>query len=310
LTKEDLSAYWEAAEEYNSKLLSNDHRFTLSDQEEKEYESLLNVGGDGIMSYIDIPSIRVLLPVYHGVGEAELEVASGHLPGSSLPVGGKGTHCVISGHRGLVSAKLFTDISKLTEGDYFILHTLDRELTYEVDQIRIVLPDELDDLEIDPEQDYCTLVTCTPYGVNTHRLLVRGHRIPNIQGDAQTSADALQIDPVMVAPAVAAPILLAMLIALMRRGRSKKKNRKRRLRKGDKLKGRRTSRRFGVQSGRRAASGTEAVIGKVDPPPADAGDGPPEESPELSTESPSDNPMESGGRTGRHKGRRSGKRGH
>jgi sortase A len=281
-----MDELWKAAQDYNSTLLTKADRYIMNEQEEKEYNSLLNIGGGGVMSYIDIPSIRVSLPIYHGVGDAELEVGVGHLPGSSLPVGGKGTHCVLSGHRGLVSAKLFTDLNKLTEGDVFVLHTLDQELTYEVDQIHIVLPDEMDDLEIDPEQDYCTLITCTPYGINTHRLLVRGHRIANLQGDGQTTADALQIDPVMVAPAVAAPILLAMLFALTRRGRSRKKNRKRRM--------------------RRAARRADRAV----PPPADEDDSSPDNSSESPSESPPDQPMASGGRTGRRKGRRAGKRGH
>jgi sortase A len=212
---EELDKMWEEAQQYNSTLLKNTNRWNMSKEEKKEYESLLNVGGDGVMASINIPSLRLSLPIYHGVDEEELQIAVGHIPGTSLPVGGKGTHCVLSGHRGLPSAKLFSDLNMLTEGDIFIINTLDRTLTYEVDQIRIVLPDELDDLAIDPEQDYCTLVTCTPYGVNTHRLLVRGHRIPNIQGEVQLTADALQYDPVMVAPLVAIPMLLLLLVWLL-----------------------------------------------------------------------------------------------
>jgi sortase A len=149
---------------------------------------------------------------YHGTDPAVLEIAVGHIEGSSLPVGGKGTHCVISGHRGLPSAKLFTDIDQLKEGDTFQLQVLNRTLTYEVDQIRIVLPDQLEDLAIDPDKDYCTLVTCTPYGVNTHRLLVRGHRIKEEQTDFVVSADAVLIEPRYVIPFIALPILV--LIAL------------------------------------------------------------------------------------------------
>ena len=149
---------------------------------------------------------------YHGTDPAVLEIAVGHIEGSSLPVGGKGTHCVISGHRGLPSAKLFTDIDQLKEGDTFQLQVLNRTLTYEVDQIRIVLPDQLEDLAIDPDKDYCTLVTCTPYGVNTHRLLVRGHRIREEQTDFMVSADAVRMEPRYVVPFIALPMLL--LIAL------------------------------------------------------------------------------------------------
>jgi sortase A len=174
------------------------------------------------MGYIEIPSIQVMLPIYHGIEEEVLQAGAGHIPGTSLPVGGKGTHCVISGHRGLVSAQLFTNLDQLKEGDIFLLYTLDRTLTYEVDQIRIVLPDELDDLEIDPNQDYCTLVTCTPYGVNTHRLLVRGHRIANL-ADGTATADALQLDPNMVAMVVAIPMLAFLLILLFKKDREKKK---------------------------------------------------------------------------------------
>jgi sortase A len=222
LDTKKLDQLWNDAKEYNENLKDNANRFSMSKKEEKNYEQLLNVNNDGIMAYIDIPSIRVSLPIYHGTSDDVLQVGAGHIPGSSLPVGGKGTHCVISGHRGLPSATLFSDINLLKEGDTFVIHTLNRELTYEVDQIRIVLPDEVNDLEIDPDKDYCTLVTCTPYGVNTHRLLVRGHRIANLQGDAQVTADGMQIDPIMVAPMVAIPILAGLLIWLLVKGKKKK----------------------------------------------------------------------------------------
>jgi sortase A len=213
----------EAAQNYNKELMDCVDRFVLTDEQEEEYESLLRVGDDNIMGYINIPSISVYLPIYHGVEEASLQVGAGHIPGSSLPVGGLGTHCVISGHRGLPSATLFSDLNQLQEGDIFILYTLDLTLTYEVDQIRIVLPDETDDLEIDSNEDYCTLVTCTPYGVNSHRLLVRGHRIDNISGDAQVTSDALQIDPIIVAPAVGLPILAVILTVLLKGDNSRKR---------------------------------------------------------------------------------------
>ena len=160
---------------------------------------------------MEIPKISVNLPVYHGTDDAVLQVAIGHIPGSSLPVGGTGTHCVISGHRGLPSARLFSDIDQLREGDVFMVHVLDQTLTYQVDQIRTVLPDELDDLAIDPELDLCTLVTCTPYGVNTHRLLVRGHRIPNEQVSTM-QGDMSQIDPVLVAAVVTAVVFAAIVV--------------------------------------------------------------------------------------------------
>ena len=146
-----------------------------------------------------------------------LEIAVGHIEGSSLPVGGKGSHSVLSGHRGLPSAKLFTDLDKLINGDDFILRVLDETLTYEVDQILIVEPYEMEALEIDPDKDYCTLVTCTPYGINSHRLLVRGHRVENQEEahNIRVTADAMQIEPVIVAPLVAVPMLMILLIALV-----------------------------------------------------------------------------------------------
>lgn len=228
MSEESSSSMWEAAQIYNEKLLTKSgDRFILTDEEKELYNSILDVTGTGIMGYVNIPKIGVSLPIYHGTDPAVLEIAVGHIEGSSLPVGGKGTHCVISGHRGLPSAKLFTDIDQLQEGDTFQLQVLNRTLTYEVDQIRIVLPDELQDLAIDPEQDYCTLVTCTPYGVNTHRLLVRGHRIEEEQTELTVSADAVQIEPRYVVPFIALPILvliaLWILLSSGRRAGSRKK---------------------------------------------------------------------------------------
>ena len=176
---EENQAIWDAAVAYNRGLDTSDGRFALSSGEKEEYEGLLDVTGTGVMGYVSIPKISVSLPIYHGTDDTVLQIAIGHIPGSSLPVGGEGTHTVISGHRGLPSARLFTDIDQLAEGDRFVLHVLGRTLTYEVDQILTVLPDDLDALGIEEGRDLCTLVTCTPYGVNTHRLLVRGHRVPN-----------------------------------------------------------------------------------------------------------------------------------
>lgn len=215
---------WEAARAYNSRLAEKEKPLLMSAQETAEYETLLDVSGSGIMGYIEIPEIKVSLPVYHGVDEGVLQVAVGHIPGTSLPVGGTGTHSVLSGHRGLPSAKLFTNLDQLREGDLFLLRVLDEILTYEVDQILIVEPHQLEALSIDPVEDYCTLVTCTPYGVNTHRLLVRGHRIEN-QADSSSiriTADAMQIDAVLVAPVVAAPILLVLLVWLLIKYRKKR----------------------------------------------------------------------------------------
>ena len=226
MDKEDFDRMWSDAEAYNVSLLHNSSRLSLSEAEIAAYRSILDVTGTGIMGYIDIPKINISLPVYHGIDDEVLQIAIGHIPGTSLPVGGLGTHCVLSGHRGLPSAKLFSDIDQLVEGDTFLIQVLDRTLTYEVDQIRIVLPSELQDLQIDPEQDYCTLVTCTPYGINTHRLLVRGHRIETLAGDARVTADAMQLEPIFVAPLVAAPILLILLILLLITTSGKNKRKK------------------------------------------------------------------------------------
>ncbi|WP_418463654.1 class C sortase [Frisingicoccus sp.] len=170
---------WEDAAAYNERLLTKLNRYKMTSEEKAEYESLLNVSGNGIIGYIEIEKIDCSLPVYHGTAESALQIAAGHIEGTSLPVGGASTHCVISGHRGLPRAKLFTNLDRLVEGDTFELHILDEILTYEVDQISVVEPDEVEKLEIEEGKDYCTLVTCTPYGINTHRLLVRGHRVAN-----------------------------------------------------------------------------------------------------------------------------------
>ncbi|MDD6716820.1 MAG: class C sortase [Firmicutes bacterium] len=226
MTRQNSDALWSAARAYNEKLSKKSgDRFLLTDEEKAEYERTLNVTGTGIMGYVNIPKIGIELPVYHGTDPAVLEIAIGHIEGSSLPVGGKGTHCVISGHRGLPSAKLFTDLDQLQEGDTFQLQVLNRTLVYEVDQIRIVLPDELSDLAIDPDKDYCTLVTCTPYGVNTHRLLVRGHRMEASETELPVSADAVRIDPRYVVPVIALPVLLlALLWILLFTGMHRKKD--------------------------------------------------------------------------------------
>ena len=170
-----------AARKYNKSLLKKSDHWKLSKKGKKKYESLLDVSGTGIMGYIEVPKIDCSLPIYHGTDEGALQIAIGHLEGRSLPVGGKSTHCVLSGHRGLPSARLFTDLDQMEEGDIFVLNVLGRKLAYEVDQIKVVLPDEMSDLEIVHGKDLCTLVTCTPYGINTHRLLVRGHRTKYIE---------------------------------------------------------------------------------------------------------------------------------
>ena len=208
---------WDAAWNYNRSLIDRPNDFLLSDEQKANYEALLNVGGNGVMGYIEIPSINVTLPVYHGTDEAVLQGAIGQLEWTSLPVGGESSHCVVSGHRGLPSARLFTDLDKMAVGDIFMFRILDEVLTYEVDQIRIVEPHETDDLLIVEGQDLCTLVTCTPYGINSHRMLVRGHRIDNIEEAKviRVTADAIQIEPIIIAPLVAAPMLLVLLIAIL-----------------------------------------------------------------------------------------------
>ena len=208
---------WKAAQDYNRSLVQRETAFALTDEQKAAYESLLDVSGLGAMGYIEIPEIDCSLPIYHGTEESVLQVAVGHLEWSSLPVGGEGTHCVLSGHRGLPSAKLFTNLDKLAVGDTFLLRVLDEVLTYEVDQILIVEPEQVDALGIVPGEDYCTLVTCTPYGINTHRLLVRGHRVENTPEAARmhVTADATQFDPLLVAPVLAIPVLLLLLMILL-----------------------------------------------------------------------------------------------
>ena len=217
LDEKDYSHLWEAAQEHNRELNERINQYLLSEDQKLKYGELLNVSGSGIMGQVEIPEIGCSLPIYHGVDEAVLQIAIGHLDWTSLPVGGESTHCVISGHRGLPSAKLFTNLDELVVGDIFMLRVLDEVLTYEVDQILIVEPNVTDALHVVEGQDYCTLMTCTPYGVNSHRLLVRGHRIENIAEAkvVRVSANAVQIEPLLVAPVVAMPMLLLLMIILL-----------------------------------------------------------------------------------------------
>ncbi len=223
MTAEEHEKMYQEAVAYNEKLASQPAHYNLTEEEEEEYNEILDVTGTGIMAYINIPKINVELPIYHGTDDAVLQIAIGHLAGTSLPVGGESTHCVVSGHTGLPSALLFTNLNKLVEGDRFTISVLDRTLTYEVDQIRIVLPDELEDLEIEEGKDYCTLVTCTPYGVNTHRLLVRGHRVENERGEVLVTADALQVDTNLVALALGIVLIILCFIIFGRWGRRRSK---------------------------------------------------------------------------------------
>lgn len=231
VTELDEAAYeewWDGAKAYNASLPGTQNRFLPDQEEQRNYEKLLDISGTGILGYVEIPNIDVLLPIYHGTDEEVLQVAIGHIEGSSLPVGGESTHCVISGHRGLPSSRLFTDLDQLTEGDIFILRVLDETLTYEVDQIHIVEPDDTSLLGIEEGQDLCTLITCTPYGVNSHRLLVRGHRVENQETSStlRITADAMLLDPRLVAPLIAAPILLALILLLLFRSRKEKKRKR------------------------------------------------------------------------------------
>ena len=215
MSREDYKKILDSAREYNKGITETGIRWVFTDADKAAYEKELKVDDSGIMGYVSIPKFHVRAPIYHGTEETILQVAIGHIENSSLPVGGKGTHTMISGHRGLPSARLFTDIDKMKEGDTWTITVLNETLTYECDQIRIVLPEDLSDLAIEEDKDLCTLITCTPYGVNTHRLLVRGHRVPNANGSADITADAIQIEPIYIAPILAIPMIIVLLIVLI-----------------------------------------------------------------------------------------------
>ena len=215
-SSEEIEAIFAAAEDYNRRLLEKENPFAMTEENLAEYNSLLDVSGTGVMGYIQIPVIDVTLPIYHGTSESVLQVAIGHLDWTALPVGGESTHAVLSGHRGLPSARLFTDLDKVQEGDYFTITSLNRTVTYEVDQIRIVEPQEVSDLKTVPGKDYCTLVTCTPYGINTHRMLVRGRRIDNIEEERIiiVPPGAFRIPNYVAIPAIGIPLLFLFLLGL------------------------------------------------------------------------------------------------
>lgn len=220
LQPEDYDAFFEEAENYNAKL--NELNFPLTDYHRlKGYNDILDLSGTGIMGYVSIPKLGVELPLYHGISAEVLNVACGHLEGTSLPVGGENTHCVLSAHRGLPHAKLFTELDKMEVGDTFTITVLNRTVTYQVDQIKVVLPNETNDVQIVPGEDLCTLLTCTPYGINSHRLLVRGTRIENAAPVLHVTSNAYRIDSLVATPVVAAPILLILLIVLMIKYRDK-----------------------------------------------------------------------------------------
>ena len=220
LQSEDYDAFFEEAENYNAKL--NELNFPLTDYHRlKGYNDILDLSGTGIMGYVSIPKLGVELPLYHGISAEVLNVACGHLEGTSLPVGGENTHCVLSAHRGLPHAKLFTELDKMEVGDTFTITVLNQTVTYQVDQIKVVLPKETTDIQITQGEDYCTLLTCTPYGINSHRLLVRGTRVENAAPILHVTSNAYRIDSLVATPVVAAPILLILLIILMIKYRDK-----------------------------------------------------------------------------------------
>ena len=226
----DYAAYWDAARAYNERLVGVDVVKRLNNPSVwgDGYDEMLKVDDSEIMGIIEIPEIAVMLPLYHGTSDMVLQVAVGHLQGTSLPVGGPGTHAAFSAHRGLPSAKLFTNLDQLDLGDLFTLRVLDEVLTYEIDQILVVEPHQVGSLAIVEGMDYCSLITCTPYGVNSHRLIVRGHRVANSTAAlaARVTGDATQIDPLIVTPIVAAPMLLVLLIVMLISTSPKKRKKK------------------------------------------------------------------------------------
>ena len=226
LSDADYTAYFDAADVFNQEIAADPDALYHADHF-STYSTTLDVTGTGIMGYITIEKIGVELPIYHGTSDAVLQVAAGHLEGTSLPVGGESTHAVISAHRGLPSAKLFTNLDRLEVGDTFTITILDRVLTYEVDNISIVLPTETDNLKVVDGKDYVTLMTCTPYGINTHRLLVRGRRIttPDKLKHIRVTADAIKIEPIITAPIMALPLLLVLLLWLLFSNRKRKSTR-------------------------------------------------------------------------------------
>ena len=216
MTEEDYSAELQKANEYNDKLRALPYALRDYRKLSKQYEETANIGGNGLMGYIAIDKLQLEIPIYHGASDAVLNTACGHYEGSSLPVGGESTHSVIMAHRGLPHARLFTDLDKMQVGDIFVINILGQELTYEVDQVKIVLPDDVSDVQIIRGQDYCTLVTCTPYGINTHRLLVQGTRIETIRHRAlYITSDAFMVDRIIVTPIVAMPIIFVLIMIVI-----------------------------------------------------------------------------------------------
>ena len=213
---EDYTEIFKAAEEYNRKLAELDAPLREYRQLEKEYWDTLDISGTGMMGYITVPKINQELPVYHGTSEAVLSIAAGHFEGTSFPIGGENTHSIISAHRGLPTAVLFTHLDRMEVGDIFYFTILDRTITYEVDQIHIVEPNDVSLIQIVDGEEYCTLLTCTPYGINTQRLLVRGHQVDEMQNrNIYILNEAYRVDPLIVMPLVALPIIFVLLIYVM-----------------------------------------------------------------------------------------------
>ena len=213
---EQYAHLWEAAWNYNESLVDRPNTYALDEAQKAEYDQILDIGGLGIMGYIEVPAIGVTLPIYHGTDEAVLQIAVGHLEWTSLPVGGESTHSVVSAHRGLPTAILFTHLDRMEIGDTFYFTILDRTLTYEVDQIRIVEPDDTSLIQITEGKDYCTLLTCTPYGINTQRLLVRGHQVDATKTrNIYIANEAYRVEPLVVMPIAALPIIFILLIYVL-----------------------------------------------------------------------------------------------
>jgi len=217
MDRSEYDALFQRAHDYNANLLKKSDRYKMTDEEMQEYLGQLKFGTTTVMGYLEIPVINVRLPIYHGTDESVLQIGVGHLEGTSLPVGGESTHTVLSGHRALPSATLLTNLDKVMVGDIFSFSILEEKYTYEVDQIKVVDPDDFTYLNIARGEEYATLITCTPYGINSHRMLVRGHRVDNEKEALRLkiTADAIQIDEMLVAPLIAAPIVMIMLIYIL-----------------------------------------------------------------------------------------------
>ena len=226
---EELEDLLSVEEGYNQRLSAKPDAF-YNPKLIDGYSDALDITGTGVMGKISINKIKVELPIYHGTDPTVLQIGVGHIEGSSLPIGGEGTHCVLSGHRGLPSARLFTDLDQLEIGDTFTISVLGQELIYQIDQVKIVLPTETEDLKLAKDQDYCTLVTCTPYGINTHRLLVRGKRVetPEVKPGIRVKNEAFKIDPLIVTPIAAIPLLLILLTGVFLGGNKSKGKRRQR----------------------------------------------------------------------------------